>query len=113
MLWLLDRHEKPWHADLARTVRRLIEAETAPEATAAAGLRLVADSFYRGPIAREIDAWSPRNGGLIRYADLATHVTRIEEPVAVDTAATRSTSAARGPRGRTCWRPCSSSKGST
>ena len=26
MLRLLDRHEKPWHADLARTVRRLIEA---------------------------------------------------------------------------------------
>ena len=27
MLRLLDRHEKDWHADLARTVRRLIEAE--------------------------------------------------------------------------------------
>jgi gamma-glutamyltranspeptidase/glutathione hydrolase len=41
---------------------------------------LVADYFYRGPIAREIDAWSRANGGLIRYSDLATHVTRIEEP---------------------------------
>ncbi len=48
------------------------------------GLRLVADAFYRGPIARRIDAWSRANGGLIRYVDLATHTTRIEEPVAVD-----------------------------
>src|SRR5262249_9271339 len=44
------------------------------------GLRLVADYYYRGPIAREVDAWSRANGGLIRYVDLATHVTRIEEP---------------------------------
>src|SRR5262249_56359804 len=40
--------------------------------------------FYRGPIAREIDAWSRANGGLIRYSDLATHATRVEEPVSVD-----------------------------
>ena len=48
------------------------------------GLRLVADAFYRGPIARRIDAWSSAHGGLIRYVDLATHTTRVEEPVAVD-----------------------------
>ena len=48
------------------------------------GLRLVADAFYRGPIARSIDAWSRPHGGLIRYVDLATHITRVEEPVAVD-----------------------------
>jgi gamma-glutamyltranspeptidase/glutathione hydrolase len=45
------------------------------------GLRLVADAFYRGPIAHRIDAWSRANGGLIRYVDLATHTTRIEESV--------------------------------
>ena len=49
----------------------------------ARGLRLVADAFYRGPIARRIDAWSRSHGGLIRYVDLATHTTRIEDPVAV------------------------------
>ena len=48
------------------------------------GLRLVADAFYRGPIARRIDAWSSAHGGLIRYVDLATHTTRVEEPVAVE-----------------------------
>ncbi len=52
-------------------------------AIAARGLRAVADAFYRGPIARRIDAWSRANGGLLRYEDLATHTTRIEEPVSV------------------------------
>lgn len=79
-LRILDRHEKDWHADLARTLRRLIEAEKGAK-DRKRGLRLVADYFYRGPIAREIDAWSRANGGLVRYSDLATHVTRIEEPV--------------------------------
>ena len=83
-LALLDRKAKPWHADLARTLRRLIEAEKASPNDRRRGLRLVADYFYRGPIAREIDTWSRANGGLLRYSDLATHVTRVEEPVSVE-----------------------------
>jgi gamma-glutamyltranspeptidase / glutathione hydrolase len=83
---------QPWHADLARTLETLIEAEAQayPVSSASAhgdrarGLRLVADAFYRGPIARRIDAWSRAHGGLIRYVDLATHTTRIEDPVAVN-----------------------------
>jgi gamma-glutamyltranspeptidase/glutathione hydrolase len=82
-LRLLDRHQRPWHADLARTLRRLIDAEKGSPADRRRGLRLVADYFYRGPIAREIDAWSRANGGRIRYRDLATHVTRVEEPVSL------------------------------
>jgi gamma-glutamyltranspeptidase/glutathione hydrolase len=81
-LRILDRHEHAWHADLARTIRRLIDTEkTASDRRQ--GLRRVADYFYRGPIAREIDAWSRASGGLIRYSDLATHVTRIEDPVTI------------------------------
>ncbi len=79
-LRLLDRHEKDWHADLARTLRRLIEAEKGAK-DRQRGIRLVADYFYRGPIAREIDAWSRENGGLIRYTDMARHTARVEEPV--------------------------------
>ncbi len=79
MLRLLDPHEKPWHADLARTIRRLTDAESVAANDRRRGLRLVADAFYRGPIARELDAWSRANGGLIRYGDLAAHVTRVEE----------------------------------
>jgi gamma-glutamyltranspeptidase/glutathione hydrolase len=82
-LRLLDRHEREWHADLARTIRRLVEAEKG-STDRRQGLRLVADYFYRGPVARELDAWNSSHGGLIRYTDLATHVTRVEEPVRVD-----------------------------
>ncbi len=83
MLRLLDRHEKAWHQDLGRTVRRLIEAEKGSSGDRRRGLRLVADYFYRGPLAREIADWSLAHGGLLRHGDLARHVTRVEEPVAV------------------------------
>src|SRR5262249_13003283 len=69
-----------WHGDLGRTIRRLVEVEQASPTDRRRGLRLVADYFYRGPVAQELDAWSRTNGGLIRYTDLATHVTRVEEP---------------------------------
>jgi gamma-glutamyltranspeptidase/glutathione hydrolase len=84
---------EPWHADLLRTLDLLEAAEAAashgsaqqspPNAVRSRGLRLVADAFYRGPIARRIDAWAREKGSLIRYADLATHTTRLEEPVSI------------------------------
>jgi gamma-glutamyltranspeptidase / glutathione hydrolase len=78
-LRILDRGDQAWHPLLARTLRRLIDAEVqSPDRSR--GLRLVADYFYRGPLAHELAAWSEANGGLIRYSDLARHVTRIEEP---------------------------------
>lgn len=82
-LKLLDRGEFAWHADLARTLRIVIDAERTAGTDRARGLRLAADAFYRGPIARRIDAWSKASGGLIRYHDLARHVTRVEEPVSL------------------------------
>src|SRR5205823_4230572 len=81
---LLDRQAREWHADLATTIRRLIDAEKQSPNDRRRGVRLVADYFYRGPIAQEIDTWSRQNGALIRYPDLATHVTRVEEPAAAD-----------------------------
>ena len=80
-LSILDRHEQPWHGNLAKTIRELIEAEKVGGADRSRGLRLVSDYFYRGPIAHRIDQWSKANGGLIRYTDLATHTTRIDDPV--------------------------------
>ena len=79
-LGILDRHEHSWHEALAKTLRRLVAAERASD-DRRRGLRLVADYFYRGPIAEELDAWFQEQGGLIRYQDLATHVTHVEEPV--------------------------------
>ena len=77
------------------------------------GLRLVADAFYRGPIARRIDAWSRANGGLIRYVDLATHTTRVEEPVAVTYRGLTVYKCGPWTQGPTCSRPCKSSRTST
>ncbi len=91
---ILRRPAQPedWHADFARMLGTLVDAEAhahrgssaLPSGDRKRGLRLVADAFYRGPIARRIDAWSSAHGGLIRYADLADHTTRVEEPIAVD-----------------------------
>ncbi len=93
MLKVLDRHDKEWHSDLAVNIRKMIAAEKSPSIIAGPatpnmdrrrGLRLAEDCFYRGSIARDIDTWSSANGGLIRYGDLATHSTRIEEPASVE-----------------------------
>jgi gamma-glutamyltranspeptidase/glutathione hydrolase len=79
----LDEGVKSWHKDMAATLRRLIDAEKAAPRDRQRGLRLVADYFYRGPLAHEIDEWMRANGGLIRFTDLATHVSRIEEPLSI------------------------------
>ncbi|MCE9526192.1 MAG: gamma-glutamyltransferase, partial [Planctomycetales bacterium] len=93
MLRILDRHGKDWHADLAVNIRKMIAAEKSPSVVAGPmtpnmdrrrGLRLAEDCFYRGSIARDIETWAIANGGLLRYGDLATYATRIEEPTSVD-----------------------------
>jgi gamma-glutamyltranspeptidase / glutathione hydrolase len=83
-LVLLDREKAPWHPRLARSIRRLIAAEAQAGNNRSRGLRLASDYFYRGPLARELANWCEQNDGLIRFADLATHVTHVEEPAAVD-----------------------------
>lgn len=83
-LRLLDRGKVAWHPLLARTLSRLIAAEQLGGGDRSRGLRFAADYFYRGPLARELAQWCEQNGGLIRFEDLATHVTRVEEPVSVD-----------------------------
>ena len=83
-LRLLDRAKVEWHPLLARSLRRLIAAEAAGGEDRSRSLRLASDYFYRGPLARELAKWCEQHDGLIRYEDLATHVTRIEEPLSVD-----------------------------
>ena len=72
--------------DLAKTMRAMIEAET--KALKAGGDRQAAidavrDYFYRGDIARKIDAFSRANGGLLRYEDMAAFRLKPEEPKSV------------------------------
>jgi len=84
MLKALDVRTESWSKDLAVTIRELVAAEQTAGPDRRLGLRRVADYFYRGPVAQRLDAWSQANGGLIRKIDLATHVTRIEEPLRND-----------------------------
>ena len=72
--------------DLAKTFHRLIAVEAAAAKTGGreAGLRAARDFFYKGDIAREIDAFSKANGGLMDYDDLANFSVKIEEPVSTN-----------------------------
>ena len=70
--------------DLAHTLRAMAEVEKkalAAGATREAAIDKVRDYFYRGEIARKIDAFSKANGVLLRYEDLAAFKVQPEEPV--------------------------------
>jgi len=69
--------------DLARTLRAMVEAEKralAEGASRQAAIDAVRDYFYRGEIAKKIDAFSKANGGLLRYEDMAAFKLQLEEP---------------------------------
>ena len=70
--------------DLARTLRKLIEAERghAPQGRRQA-LRAARDRFYKGDIARAFAEFSEKNGGLYRYEDFASYAAKIETPVSI------------------------------
>ena len=71
--------------DLARTLRRLVEAEKqAASQGRQAALKAARDRFYKGDIAREMARFSEENGGLFRYEDFAGYTAKLEEPVAID-----------------------------
>ncbi len=68
-------------ADLARTFRRLIEAEQgASHLGREAALRAARERFYRGDIAEEMVAFSDREGGWMTMDDLADFSVKIEPP---------------------------------
>ena len=82
-LAILDKSDKAWHADLGRTLRKLVAAERKFPSDRLKGLQAVSDRFYRGDVADELDAWYRANGGFLRKKDLAAHVTRVEDAVSV------------------------------
>jgi gamma-glutamyltranspeptidase / glutathione hydrolase len=71
--------------DLARTFRKLVEAEkeNLPKGRHEA-LKAARDRFYKGDIAREMARFSEQNGGLFRYEDFAAYTAKLEEPVSID-----------------------------
>jgi gamma-glutamyltranspeptidase/glutathione hydrolase len=71
--------------DLARTLKKLVEAERASKAKGRhEALKAARDRFYTGDIAREMAAFSEANGGLFRYEDFAEYTAKVETPVSID-----------------------------
>jgi gamma-glutamyltranspeptidase/glutathione hydrolase len=70
-----------WQADLAVTLRKLVESEKAATGTRQQKLQAVSDRFYRGDIADALEAWYIEKGGFLRKADLATHKTPVVDPL--------------------------------
>ena len=73
------------NVDVARTLRRLVEAEkqSAPKGRHEA-LRAARDRFYKGDIARAMAEFSEKNGGLFRYDDFASYTAKVETPVSTN-----------------------------
>jgi gamma-glutamyltranspeptidase/glutathione hydrolase len=71
--------------DLARTLQRLVEAETqAKRRGRHAALKAARDRFYKGDIAREMARFAEAQGALFRYEDFAAYTAKVEEPVSID-----------------------------
>ena len=71
--------------ELARTLRRIVEAEQQNKSKGRqAALKAARDRFYKGDIAHEMAAFSEGNGGLFRYEDFANYTAKVEEPVSID-----------------------------
>jgi len=66
---------------LARTLRRLVEADGAARGHRLAGIAAARERFYRGDIAATIGAFSERVGGLLRAPDLAGYRAGFEAPL--------------------------------
>jgi gamma-glutamyltranspeptidase/glutathione hydrolase len=69
-------------ADLARTLQGMIDAEKkATGKGRKAGIEAVREYFYRGPVAKQIDAFCQQVGCLLRAGDFAAYHAKIEEPL--------------------------------
>ena len=88
-LALLDAGSASWHPRLAATFRKMMIMEQSTMGTREEKIQSACDMFYgRGSIPSDIadnlEAFYIERGGFLRKADLAAHVTRIEDPITVD-----------------------------
>jgi gamma-glutamyltranspeptidase/glutathione hydrolase len=73
------------NSDLARTLKKLVEAEKANQAKGRhEALKAARDRFYKGDIAKDLAAFSEANGGLFRYEDFADYTAEVETPVSIN-----------------------------
>jgi len=66
--------------DLAKTLRAMVGVEQKTSGGRTAQMEAVRDYFYRGPIAKEMGAFSEANGGLLTYSDMAAFHAEIDKP---------------------------------
>lgn len=66
--------------ELAATLRQMVDAEKRAKGTREQKIQAVRDFFYRGDIARKIDAFSQKSGGLLRYSDIAAFKASFDHP---------------------------------
>ena len=71
--------------DLARTLKKLVEAEKASSSKGRHdALKAARDRFYKGDIAHDLAAFSEATGGLFRYEDFAEYSAKVETPVSTN-----------------------------
>ena len=86
---LLDEGDAPWHPNLAKTLRRMVESEQQTGGRREEKIQAASDRFYGrdgavGDVADEIEAFWIERGGFLRREDLAAHESLIEETVSVN-----------------------------
>ena len=68
--------------DLARTLKKLVDAEKANRSKGRhEALKAARDRFYKGDIAHDLAAFSEANGGLFRYEDFGEYTIEVETPI--------------------------------
>jgi gamma-glutamyltranspeptidase/glutathione hydrolase len=71
--------------DLARTLKKLVEAEKANQSKGRhEALKAARDRFYKGDIAHDLATFSEANGSLFRYEDFAEYTAEVEAPVSIN-----------------------------
>jgi gamma-glutamyltranspeptidase/glutathione hydrolase len=71
--------------DLARTLKKLVEAEKMNHAKGRhEALKAARDRFYKGDIAHDLAKFSEANSGLFRYEDFAEYSVEVETPVSTN-----------------------------
>ena len=83
-LALLDTEQQDWYKKLKTTLNKLIETERNTTGIRKEKLQAARDRFYKGDIACDLEDWYIKEGGFLRKADLAAHVTRVEDPIIID-----------------------------
>lgn len=82
-LTVLDTGAESWYANLAVTLRKMIETERSTSGTREQKIKAARDRFYKGDIADELNNFYISSGGLLRKEDLESHTTTVEDAVSV------------------------------